>query len=124
MPTLGQAIRVLEEQLFVGREQELSVFQAWLIASPASAEILGVSGPAGVGKSALLGAFERFALSSGWSLVLIDGRNIRATPESLVHALGGTSPDAAIKRLNRPRSLLLLDAYEDLLELTRYLLDE
>jgi hypothetical protein len=123
MATLGQAVRALEEQFFVGRDHELDLFRHWLVAAPNPPEILSVSGPGGVGKSALLGAFQRYAIAQGWSVVFVDGRTIR-TPESLVHALGGARLDDATERLNRARSLLLIDAYDDLLDLTRYLLDE
>src|SRR5918912_197214 len=45
-------------------------------------------------------------------------------PAGLLQALGGDGLEPVIERLNRTRPLVMLDAYEDLTELTRYLLDE
>jgi hypothetical protein len=124
MPTLGQAVHAFEERVFVGRERELSVFDQWLSSASGATEILSVSGPGGVGKSTLLRAFRRRAEASGWSVIAIDGHNIRPVPESLIEALGGTNLESAVSRLNQGCSLLLLDGYEGLVELTRFLLDE
>src|SRR5204863_10077642 len=72
MATLGQAVCALEEQLFVGRESELASFRHWLGESSARPEIFNVSGPGGVGKSALLAAFRRMAVTAARPIISAD----------------------------------------------------
>ena len=62
-----------EERAFVGRDTELDVFRRWLLAGRDVTEVLSVSGPGGIGKSALLAAFERAAGAAGWSQCTPDG---------------------------------------------------
>ena len=57
-------------------------------------------------------------------MVSVDGRTVRPTPAGLLRALGSEGLQPLIKRLNRTHPVLMLDAYEDLTELTRYVLDE
>ena len=65
MPTFGQLVRDLDERNFVGRERQMAIFREWLAADPPRPELINVSGPGGVGKSALLGAFRRQAEHAG-----------------------------------------------------------
>src|SRR5260221_184943 len=123
MPTLGDAVQAFEERLFSGRHRELAVFQQWLTISPTSPEVLNVSGPGGVGKSSLLAAFQRCAETLGWSVVVVDGRSVPPTPDGFLRALGGSDLAAVIKRIQHTRPLLLLDGFEHVPELNRYLLD-
>ena len=48
--------------MLVGRERELAAFLAW--EASGEGEVLNVSGPGGVGKTALLGAFEQASTRS------------------------------------------------------------
>jgi AAA ATPase domain len=114
MATLGQAVRALEEQLFVGRSGELASFQHWLNAGAASPpEVLNVFGPGGIGKTALLSAFQREAKLAGRQVLLVDARTFSSAPGELLDALGGGSLDSVIARLNANRPLLLLDTVEE-----------
>ena len=114
MATLGQAVCALEEQWFVGRTQELRIFEQWLSASDASTpEILNVCGPGGIGKTALLTAFRRVARSAGREVVLADARAFSAAPGELLEALGGGPIEAVVRRLNECQPVLLLDGVED-----------
>lgn len=122
MPTLGQVVQNLEAGLFVGRERELAAFSQWLADDQPA--ILNVSGPGGVGKTALLRAFRRYAEEQGRPVVTLDARDFRATPEGLWHALGGDSAAEVLAALNAQSPLLLLDTFEELGQLTRYLQDE
>jgi hypothetical protein len=124
MRTVGQAVSGLDEQLFVGREQELAAFRQWLVADTDLPETLNVSGPGGMGKSALLRAFCRIALEVGRPAVLADAHTFRATPEGLLHALGGGRTEEVLASLNETRPLLILDSFEELADLTRYLREE
>src|SRR5690348_2421218 len=100
MRTVGDALSWHEARLFVGRQRELATFRRWLEADERAPTILNVSGPPGVGKSSLLGAFLRHARSSNRPTFLVDGRTFRPASEAFVHALGGHDLEALIRDLN------------------------
>lgn len=122
MASIEQAAREREERSFVGRERELAAFQAWFDSE--EPEILSVAGPGGVGKTTLLAAFARLARSGERSVVLVDGRTVLPTREEFVAALGQQSLEDAVAELNATRPLLMIDAFEALGDLTRFLRDE
>jgi energy-coupling factor transporter ATP-binding protein EcfA2 len=124
MPTIGQAVTSLENQFFVDRDAELATFKQWLETDTGPPEILNVTGPGGVGKSALLQAFQRVASQHGRRVVLADARNVRATPEALLRSLGGGGLEDVVKSLNETRPVLMLDTFEQLSDLTRYLQEQ
>ncbi len=121
--TLGQAIGALEEQLFVGRAHELAVFQRWLTDVPPAAEILVVSGPGGVGKTALLGAFRRHARVERRQIVEVDGQEMPSTVRSLLGVLGGGSLETVVRRLNSAQALVLFDSFDQIVCLGPFLRD-
>src|SRR6266545_4227919 len=133
MPTIREAVESLEERLFVGRERDLETFARWLEqpAGPAP-EILNVHGPGGVGKSALLAAFRRMATRAGRRVVLLDGRALEVAPEAFLRAVaagpgsrGAVATGAsAMARVNRSKPLVLVDTFEELEELSRWLQEE
>jgi hypothetical protein len=94
--------------VLVGRERELAAFLAW--EASGEGEVLNVSGPGGVGKTALLGAF---AQASTRPVIQVDGRVIEPTREALLAAVG----DGA-------GALLIVDAFEGLGDLTRFVREE
>jgi putative ribosome biogenesis GTPase RsgA len=81
--------------------------------------LLNVSGPGGVGKSALLGAFRRLAEEAGRPVVVAEGRGMPPTPECLLARLGGASLKEVAQRLNHAQPLVLLDTFEELADLSR-----
>lgn len=97
MATIQQDALARESRLFVGRERELALFRSWLAADTPT--ILSVSGPGGVGKTALLSAFEREAQAAGRSTVRVDGRAILPTREDFLAALGHRDLDEAVRDL-------------------------
>ena len=138
MPTIREAVDTLEERLFVGRARDLEVFREWLEQPEPS--LLNVHGPGGVGKSALLGAFRRIAGRTGRQVVLVDGRSVPANPEAFLTAAsasasasggtrasgrtGTTTNSSRLAAVNRRKPVLLVDAFEQLEELTRWLQEE
>src|SRR5215470_548505 len=94
--------------MLVGRERELAAFRAWEAAG--EHEVLNVSGPGGVGKTALLGAF---ASGSSRRVIHVDGRVIEPTREALLAAVGDAEG-----------ALLVIDAFEGLGDLTRFVREE
>jgi DNA-directed RNA polymerase specialized sigma24 family protein len=130
VPTIREAVDALEERLFVGRSRDVESFREWLD-RPAGPEpqLLSVHGPGGVGKSALLAAFRRIAEKGGRTVVVVDGRSVPSTPEAFLAAATGRPGskrrgEASLAALNETRPLLLVDAFEELEELSRWLQEE
>lgn len=128
MPTIGEVVTRLEQELFVGRGRELAIFREWLAAGGLP-EVLNVFGPGGVGKSAALHAFRRVALEQGRATIFLDGYDFRPTPDALLRELCALlgQPDRLepiVAALNTSLPLLVLDTFELMTDLTPYLRDE
>jgi len=122
--TVGEAVSQLEERVFVGRQRELSTFRHWLLSNTRFPEVLNVTGFAGLGKSSLLEAFRRIAVSVGKSTLFVDGHSFPATPGGFIRALGGattTKLNDLVEGLNATQPLILLDTFDELFGLTDYL---
>ncbi len=87
--TAAAALDAHDQRLFVGREQEIVRFAAWLERPNAPFSLLNVSGPGGVGKSTLLRAFARVARGQDLQVVHVDGQNLS------IAANGGMLPGFA-----------------------------
>ena len=113
---------------FVGRENEIAVFHAALVADEPPFVALHVTGPGGVGKTTLLEEFARLAEEADRVAVRIDGRNIEATPLGFIVALSGAlgadrcELPAVIERWPAG-AVLLVDTYELLTTLDGWLRD-
>ncbi|MET7338547.1 ATP-binding protein [Nonomuraea sp. NPDC005650] len=70
--SLGRRLQAARETAFVGREEELAVFNAALYGGGCS--VLYVHGPGGIGKSALLRRFAHEAAVAGRPVSMVDGR--------------------------------------------------
>src|SRR5262249_53586606 len=64
------------------------------------------------------------AREQGRPIVTIDGRDVPATPEGLLASLGSVDLADSVARLNETRPLLLIDTFEELLGLGRFLQDD
>src|SRR3954454_22114944 len=138
METFGSVLSVLEQQSFTGRNRELRLFLTWLQERRALPSLLNVIGPGGVGKTTLLRAFGRQAKRLGQPVMVVDGHDLEATPLAFLSALGTAAidPAPALRRppissgdevaeyLNQARPLLLIDTFEDLGPVGRYLREE
>ncbi|GAA0991275.1 ATP-binding protein [Acrocarpospora macrocephala] len=89
---LGWRLQAAREMAFVGREEELAVFNAALYGGGCS--VLYVHGPGGIGKSALLRRFAHEADVAGRPVSLVDGRMLE--PPSVVSELLLRDPDAVL----------------------------
>jgi len=127
--TIGDVLRALDEHLFVGREREVEMFLAWLLDESPMPSILNVSGRGGVGKSVLLAAFRRVAEDLGRTVVLIDGHDLQPEPEAFLAclaealALPSAELDQIVATVNWTLPVLMVDTFEQLGGLTRYLQD-
>ncbi|WP_327589569.1 ATP-binding protein [Nonomuraea sp. NBC_00507] len=99
---LGRRLQGARQAAFVGREEELAVFDAALYGG--SCSVLFVHGPGGIGKSALLRCFAQEAAAAGRSVSTIDGRTITVSPEVF--------EAEAAPVLDDERAVLLIDAFE------------
>lgn len=108
----------------MGREPQLATFRNWLTDDAQVPEILNVSGPSGVGKSALLRAFKRIAIEQGRTVVAADAATFSARARRSPGSSNGLGkdrvPDAAT-RLNKRQALILLDRFDELGEFADYL---
>ena len=101
---------------FVGREAEIEIFRAALLADEPPFVVLHVSGAGGVGKTTLLQEFARIADEAGRKVVRIDGRNIEASAAGVLAALSAV-PGAEHENLPAvierwpAGSVLLVDTY-------------
>ena len=120
MPTIGEALDALEASLFVGREAHVEEFRGWIGERTGGPSILAVSGPGGIGKSSLLGAFARVGQEQGRSVFWADGRDV-STAEALWTALGGATAQESVAAINGSKPLVMLDTFERLEDLTPYL---
>src|ERR1700716_4214372 len=111
-PTLGDLLAQPDADLFVGRDEELAVFDAWLTQASGLPRLLHVWGPGGIGKSALLRLFQRRARALNRPVLAIEVREILATPEALLDALGGGPLVRATAELNARQPLLVIDTLD------------
>lgn len=75
---LGRRLQAAREMTFVGREEELAVFNAALYGGGCG--VLYVHGPGGIGKSALLRRFAHEAAVAGRPVSMVDGHMSEPSP--------------------------------------------
>jgi hypothetical protein len=115
---------------FVGRADELELFEAALHTDEPPFTLLLLHGPGGVGKTALLHRFRGLAERAGLPVVRVDGRDVQATPNgfrsALAEALDVPDPpgDSAGVLGAAGRAVLLVDTYESLTPIDGWLRDE
>jgi hypothetical protein len=124
---LADFLTAARHATFVGRADELRLFRSLLGRACLPFCGLHVYGPGGVGKTALLREFGRLGQAEDMAVAYIGGRDIEASPESLLDALGvelglpaGESPLPLLAATTR-RHLVLIDAYESLRPLDAWL---
>jgi hypothetical protein len=117
------------ERQMVGREAELVLFYSAIAAEEMPFLLLYLHGPSGIGKSTLLRAFQAGCHSRNIPVTLVDARNLEASPEMFVQALGAamglSAGEDAIATLggSAERRVLLLDTYENLLPIDDWVRD-
>lgn len=124
---LADRLRVAHRRNFVGRTPELALFNSALAAESPLFYVLYIFGPGGIGKTSLLREFVYQCEQHQVSVIHLDGRDIEPTPESFLRALqaalGLTPPASPVEFLaaQTRRSVLLIDTYEMLTPLDRWL---
>lgn len=105
-------LEALDRELFVGRTAELQALAAW--AEAAEHPLLHVTGPGGIGKSALLRAFARGLKEQGRAVLLVPGGGEIRTPQAWCSAAGAASPQALVDEVNRRGTMVLVDALDEM----------
>ena len=111
--TLAARLEDRDRGRFAGRDKELAFLDRCMDSDDPPASVVLISGPGGIGKSALLREVSRRARERGFYIVAFDGREFGPTPGAVEAALR----EAA----NHPCPLVLLDSYERMTALDPYL---
>ncbi|MFZ1754398.1 MAG: ATP-binding protein [Caldilineaceae bacterium] len=128
-PRLADRVSAGRRRRFIGRIQELQLFEKAVRAAEMPFCLLFVYGPGGVGKTSLLGQFAHLCQQLAIPAYPIDGRNIEASPEAFVGALaqamgiGPDDPPVEALASQGGRHVILVDTYEMLAPLDAWLRD-
>lgn len=114
----------------VGRQTEIALFRAAVVAEELPFLLLYVFGPGGVGKTTLMNAYVAVCAETDTPVIWLDARNIEATPDSFLNALRLTlqlaptdNPIDVLSALPE-RRVLLVDTYEAVEALDGWLRDQ
>jgi AAA ATPase domain len=128
--SLLDRLNVERNRRFVGRVQELALFQNTIAATELPINILYIYGPGGVGKTSLCAQFMRLCEQANCNYLSIEARNLEAAPQSFLAALRGTigleesqSPLEALRESNK-RNIIFIDTYENIATLDEWLREE
>src|SRR5438874_2245490 len=75
--TFGKVAADREARFFVGRQRELATFAEWM--NDGAPVILTLSGPSGIGKSALMSAFHRQGEALGRPVIHVNAGDFQHT---------------------------------------------
>lgn len=75
-PSFQDLLGQFSEEIFVGRTEQLQMFDQWLAAAKPLFLILAVSGQGGVGKTTLLEQFQRKAELAGASYAYLNEKQL------------------------------------------------
>jgi hypothetical protein len=110
---------------FRGRDREFGIFRSAL-AQKSAVSLFYLHGIGGIGKTALVGEFERAAVGAGRPVVHLDARNIDPSPSAFLcavrRAIGAADADDPLLRLSGSvDSVLTLDTVDRLATLEPWL---
>jgi hypothetical protein len=80
--SIQHQIEQLEQRFFVGREQEIAIFESYINDTSLPHRIINFYGTGGIGKSYLLNELRRRTLQHGFLFILIDSHDLVLTVES------------------------------------------
>lgn len=130
MPSLGTRLSIERNRRFVGRVQELSLFQSAIASTELPFNILYIFGPGGVGKTTLGVQCMRVCEQLDVSYISIEARNLEPAPESFLSALrslmGLQESELPLEVLDKSnkRNVIFIDTYEAIATLDEWLREE
>ncbi|MFJ9592167.1 ATP-binding protein [Streptomyces virginiae] len=104
MVSVGERLSRARVQAFIGREEQLGLFEQALASDAQAPFAFYVCGPGGIGKSTLLRRLADHARDAGRLLVELDGRFVSRDPADFEHAAGPF--------LDVPGTVLFVDSFD------------
>lgn len=114
MSSLSERVERRDRAQFIGRATELEYFDS-LLRGEQSTNVVFLSGPGGIGKSALLREVCRRARQRGFTVAWLEGRDLPPFPEVMSAAISD------VAAADRP--LIIVDTFELVSSLESYLRD-
>jgi len=111
--TLAARLEDRDRCRFTGRSRELAFIDRCLDSDDPPASVVHITGPGGIGKSALLREVGRRGRALGFTVLTCDGREFEPVPGELEDALRAAAQQV--------RPLVILDSYERMTALEPYL---
>jgi len=125
---VGDRLSSARQRRFVGRDEELALFQSALTAPALPFCVLFIHGPGGVGKTSLLTQFVAHCGSVGITATMLDARSVEPQPEAFLVALqrafGSDEPPLRALGQATQRQVIIVDTYELLTPLDAWLREE
>lgn len=123
--SLARRLSTERRRQFVGRVNELDLFESALTAAEMPFSLLHIFGPGGIGKTTLLREFSHICDRLNIPAISVDARNLEPIPDSFLAALSRSigledDPIAAISAQSN-RQVILIDTYETLAPLDHWL---
>ncbi len=124
---LADQLSTARQRGFVGRANDLALFETALTADALPFHLLYLYGPGGLGKTRLLLEFAALSERHQAKVILLDARNVDATQESVIaamqRAMGLEAADDPVEFmfLEHRRQVILIDNYEKLCNLDGWL---
>ncbi len=125
---VGDRLSSARQRRFVGRDEELALFQTALAAPTLPFCVLFIHGPGGVGKTSLMGQFVASCGTLGIPTATLDARAVEPQPEAflgaLQRAMGTEEPPLRLLGQSTRRLVITIDTYELLTPLDSWLREE
>ncbi len=124
----GDRLSTARQRRFVGRGDELVVFQQAVTAQELPFCVLYLYGPGGIGKTSLLGQYRSCCAEIGVPVASLDARSVEPHPEAFLGALQRAleTEELALRVLSQTsgRQVILVDTYELLTPLDSWIREE
>src|SRR5690606_22326127 len=102
MGTLRDRVDERDRARFVGRARQIAAFER-ILRGEVAHNVVHLTGPGGIGKSAVLREVARRAAGHGFRVIWIEGRDVPPFPEAI---------DYALSTLGDGPAFVVLDSYE------------